>query len=190
MVSRQLRQMARGPPRWRKIRAASQMGTDGSDDAGGVCRPCIGNPLALSGFWRLSVRTFSGDGGSAIATESSGFYKGRWPVRLLADRAGFCLPRLARFGPSRGFPCQIRCGPGTSWLKAAQLFAFAPADRRWSGRSGSASVSVGQDAEAAARAAQRAALKPYRKFSHGERWHAMRPRPESPWLAFKGAVKR
>jgi hypothetical protein len=44
---------------------------------------------------------------------------------------------------------------------------FAPADRRWPGRSGSASGSDGQGAETAARAARRAALKPYRKFSHG-----------------------
>jgi hypothetical protein len=44
---------------------------------------------------------------------------------------------------------------------------FAPADRRWRRRSGSASGSGGVRAVAAARAAQRAALKPYRKFSHG-----------------------
>ena len=48
----------------------------------------------------------------------------------------------------------------------ARFRAFAPADRRWRRRSGSASGSEGERAEAAARAARRAALKPYRKFSH------------------------
>jgi len=43
---------------------------------------------------------------------------------------------------------------------------FAPADRRWRRRSGSASGSEGERAVAAARAARRAALKQYRKFSH------------------------
>ena len=43
---------------------------------------------------------------------------------------------------------------------------FAPADRRWRRRSGSASGSGGERAVAAARAARRAALKTYRKFSH------------------------
>jgi hypothetical protein len=43
---------------------------------------------------------------------------------------------------------------------------FAPADRRWRRRSGSASGSGGVRVVAAARAARRAALKPYRKFSH------------------------
>ncbi len=42
---------------------------------------------------------------------------------------------------------------------------FAPADRRWRRRSGSGSGSEGVRAVAAARAARRAALKPYRKFS-------------------------
>ena len=44
---------------------------------------------------------------------------------------------------------------------------FAPADRRRRRRSGSASGSEGVRAASAARAARRAALKPYRKFSHG-----------------------
>ena len=47
---------------------------------------------------------------------------------------------------------------------------FAPADRRWPGRSGSASGSEGVRAVAAARAARRAALKPYRKFSQASAW--------------------
>jgi hypothetical protein len=52
----------------------------------------------------------------------------------------------------------VRGGP---WVHV-----FAPADRRWRGRSGSRGGSVGERAVTAARAALRAALKPYRKFSH------------------------
>jgi hypothetical protein len=43
---------------------------------------------------------------------------------------------------------------------------FAPADRRWRRRRGSAGGSDGVRAVLAARAALQAALKPYRKFSH------------------------
>jgi hypothetical protein len=61
--------------------------------------------------------------------------------------------------------------------QAARLLLFAPADRRWRRRSGSGSGSGGVRAVAAARAARRAALKPYRKFSHalwtGEPRHAV-----------------
>ena len=51
------------------------------------------------------------DMGELLADGAAGFDEGRWPVRLLADRAGFCLPPLARCGPSRGFPCQIPTRP-------------------------------------------------------------------------------
>ena len=59
-------------------------------------------------------------------------------------------------------------------MAAPELSLFAPADRRWRRRSGSASGSGGVRAESAARAARRAALKDvqkvlkmYRRFSHG-----------------------
>ena len=49
---------------------------------------------------------------------------------------------------------------------AARIFVlFAPADRRWRRRSGSVSGSEGERAVSAARAARRAALKPYGKIS-------------------------
>ena len=44
---------------------------------------------------------------------------------------------------------------------------FAPADRRWARPARSPSGVPDVAAVSAARAAQRAALKPYRKFSHG-----------------------
>ena len=52
-------------------------------------------------------------------------------------------------------------------MAAPGFLVLAPADLRWRRRSGSASGSVGERAVSAARAARRAALKPYRKFSHG-----------------------
>ena len=66
--------------------------------------------------------------------------------------------------------CCRSSGPG--------FMLFAPADRRWRRRSGSGSGSEGERAVAAARAARRAALKPYRKFSHrlgDNRWWHQRP---------------
>jgi len=70
------------------------------------------------------------------------------------------------------------------YVERPRVSSFAPADRRWPGRSGSVSGSEGEGAVAAARAARRAALKPYRKFSHalwGQLWvgcgqYATRPR--------------
>ena len=42
---------------------------------------------------------------------------------------------------------------------------------------------------AAARAARRAALKPYRKFSHGRWRDAVGPGAKSPWFMLVGAVQ-
>jgi len=55
-------------------------------------------------------------------------------------------------------------------VKRPAFTHFAPADRRRRRRSGSASGSEGERAEAAARAARRAALKPYRKLISSGGW--------------------
>ena len=66
--------------------------------------------------------------------------RGGCPYACLAIGLASGLPALARSGPSRGFPCQIRRGPGTSRLIAARkVFAFRacrPALARRSGSSG------------------------------------------------------
>jgi hypothetical protein len=54
---------------------------------------------------------------------------------------------------------------------------------RWRRRSGSVSGSEGERAVSAARAARRAALKPYRKFSHGGPW-------QGPWQVWPVAGAR
>jgi hypothetical protein len=87
---------------------------------------------------------------------------------LVANRAGY-LPAPVR--PIRAIVRVPLSNPvaalRTIWLIAApRHLLFAPADRRQCRRSGSVSESEGERAEAAARAARRAALKPYRKFSH------------------------
>jgi hypothetical protein len=96
------------------------------------------------------------------------FTRGDGPYAVLAIGLASGLPRLARSGPSRGFPCQIRRGPGTSGGSGPKvLLLFAPAARRWRRRSGSASGSGGVRAVSAARAARRGRLEePYRNFSH------------------------
>jgi hypothetical protein len=70
--------------------------------------------------------------GAADFTRGDGPYAGH-AIGLASG-----LPALARSGPSRGFPCQIRRGPGAFRLTAARMvFVVAPADRRWARRSGS-----------------------------------------------------
>src|ERR1035437_838927 len=96
---------------------------------------------------RLSV---SGDDGQLCVEGAADLMRGDGPYASPAIGLASGLPALARFGPSRGFPCQFRRGSGDpSALRPKESFAFAPADRRWPGRSGS----DGQGAEAAARAA-------------------------------------
>jgi hypothetical protein len=58
-----------------------------------------------------ALKYSSSDSASAPGKRSGGFDKGRWPVRWLAIGLASGLPALARSGPSRGFPCQIRRGP-------------------------------------------------------------------------------
>ena len=46
-----------------------------------------------------------------LGSRSGGFDKGRWPVRLLADRAGFSPAPVSPMWAIARFPCQIRRGP-------------------------------------------------------------------------------
>ena len=74
------------------------------------------------------------------------------------------LPALARCGPPRGFPCQIRRGLVTLRIGGPKRpFCFAPPTGARHRRCGTASGSSGERAELAARAARRAALKPVQK---------------------------
>jgi hypothetical protein len=59
------------------------------------------------------------------------------------------------------------CDPAQERAEHGRGMGHLTADRRWRRRSGSASGSEGERAEAAVRAARGAALKTYRRFSHG-----------------------
>ena len=64
---------------------------------------------------------------------NGGFYKGRRLIRLPAIGLPLGMPASARYEPPRGFPCQIRRGPGRLGVEprpASELRFFAPADRR------------------------------------------------------------
>jgi len=99
-------------------------------------------------------------------------------ARTLVGGSGWLLP--APVSPMWAIAGVPLSNPGAApdlscLLAACGFWLFAPADRRWRRRSGSASGSGGVRAVAAARAARRAALKAYRKFSHG--------RPPTPVLS-------
>ena len=64
-----------------------------------------------------------------------------------------------------GYPAAELPETAVGQRRPESLPSFAPADRRWRRRIGSVSGSCGVRAVLAARAARRAALKPYRKFS-------------------------
>jgi hypothetical protein len=78
-----------------------------------------GDEIGCLGRWHLKCQQVRTMAGEVVAGQSCGFDKGRWPVRCSGDRAGFWAAPLARSGPSRGFPCQIRRGPETLGLTAA-----------------------------------------------------------------------
>jgi hypothetical protein len=92
---------------------------------------CPLHPLPLRRFFRSSFASPGGPrpcrepgpGGHIRAKRSSGLDKGRRPRKLSGDRAASGLPALARGGPPRGFPCQVRCGPGAgARQRALDLF--------------------------------------------------------------------
>ena len=67
------------------------------------------------------------------ARRSGGFDKGRRLIRLSAIGLPLGMPASARYEPPRGFPCQIRRGPGRFGVEARPVSVcrfFAPADRR------------------------------------------------------------
>jgi hypothetical protein len=108
----------------------------------------------------------TGGGGFTVARDrrSGGFDKGRWPVRLSSDRAGFrparispmwAIARVPLSNPPRPRGFQVRWRP----LRGSCL------SRQPTGV-GAAVAGAEACAVAAARAARWAALKPYRKFSH------------------------
>jgi hypothetical protein len=110
---------------------------------------------------------------SASYRRSGGFDKGRRLIRLPAIGLPSGMPAPARYEPPRGFPCQIRRGPGPPVREPRPVRTFS-LPRQPTGvrrrRCGSASGRSGERAELAARAARRAALKPYRKLIASGGW--------------------
>jgi hypothetical protein len=113
----------------------------------------------------LSIAANSGTLGQVQSRPSS-------RVRLPRSSTGAVVLRSQTALTGSDRPGQFRqreqgrptCTDETCCMSSGPSFMlFAPADRRWPGRSGSASGSEGQGAVAAARAARRAALKTYRK---------------------------
>jgi hypothetical protein len=103
------------------------------------------------------------------ADRVTGFDKGRWPVRLSANRAGFSPAPVSPIWAIARVPLS---NPDTSQkltrlIAAPRYFAFRASRPALARPERRASESDGLGAESAARAAWRAALKPYRKFSHG-----------------------
>ena len=91
----------------------------------------------VNGFLTVAATSsrVSSTGGRRLASRwrSGGFDKGRRPVRLLADRAGFWPARKSPMRVAARVPFQIRRGPVTSAVLAAApngTCFFAPADRR------------------------------------------------------------
>jgi hypothetical protein len=130
--------------------------------------------LSVKDYWPLvsllpiAANSWSGQvlSRSSSRVRSPGSSTGAVALRSQTGLTGSDRPRTIRAAGAGTTPrAHMKLAVG----RAARISSFAPADRRWPGRSGSASGSEGQGAEAAARAARRAALKPYRKFSHG-RW--------------------
>ena len=115
----------------------------------------------------LSARPRSGCDVAAPCGRSGGFDKGRRPVRLPADRAGFWP---ARMSPMRAAARVPLSNPPRPWrlpgLPRPRTRAFRASRPALARPERSASESDGQGAVSAARAARGAALKPYRKFSH------------------------
>src|SRR5215467_13600007 len=97
-----------------------------------------------------------------LADGATDLTRGGGPYASHAVGLASGLPALARSGPSRGFPCQIRRGPGTSRLAAAREVFACRASRPALGPAAAGAL-AGAEAEAAvaaARAARRAALIP------------------------------
>ena len=127
----------------------------------------VNEPWPLASMLPIAANSWSGQVRSRPSSRvrSPGSSTGAVVLRSQTALTGSARPWTIRSG-SRDAPqwtgeLRRSSGPG--------LLAFAPADRRWRRRSGSASGSEGVRAVSAARAARRAALKPYRKFSHGLR---------------------
>jgi len=117
----------------------------------------------------LKCQCSTGNGAPSSRRQSGGFDKGRWPVRWPGDRAGFWPARISPTWAIARVPCQIRRGsdlPASTAVRLGLLVFSRQPTGVWRRRRGSVSGSGGVRAESAARAARRAALKPYRKFSH------------------------
>ena len=95
--------------------------------------------------------------------DAEGALDGFCPGRTIPRSGAHLLPTAAKSGLLVRELHTDNCRACQWW--PGVLFIFAPADRRWRRRRGSASGSYGVRAVLAARAARRAALKPYRKFS-------------------------
>jgi hypothetical protein len=110
---------------------------------------------------------------AAARRRNGGLDKGRRLIRLSAIGLPPGMPASARSEPPRGFPCQIRRGPGRLELNRGP-HPYLAVSRQPTGvlcrRCGSVSESDGLGAVLAARAARRAALKPYRKLTDGGYW--------------------
>jgi hypothetical protein len=110
--------------------------------------------------------------------------RGDGPYAVFAIGLASGLPALARSGPSRGSLVKSAAAPNLREDCGPKVpVFFAPADRR---RPAGARASAGAEARAPSRRRgrpRRAALKPYRKFSHA----GQHTRDSTPRLRLKGA---
>jgi hypothetical protein len=154
------------------------------------CQRAVCGQLILDSRRRYDLDAFEDgrDGDRHVSPKRSGrFGKGRRPVRLLADRAGFWP---ARVNPMRAAATVPLPNPPRTWclpgLRRPEAMPFAPADRHRPGRSG---APMGATARAPSRRRERpcgAALKLWRTSSHNlgsarhspRRFH--RPPPNAP----------
>ena len=107
------------------------------------------------------VRTAAGE---FQAERSDGFDKGRWPVRCLSDRAGFWPARVSPIWAIARVPLSNPPRPWNFWAVAARrYFCFSREP------TGVGAAVAGAEACVPCRRRERpgAALKTYRKFSHG-----------------------
>jgi len=99
------------------------------------------------------------------AEACGGFDKGRWPVSWPGDRAGFWPARISPMWAIARVPLSNPPRPREAFASIAALCFSRQPTGAWRRRCGSASGSCGERAVLAARAARRAALKPYRNFA-------------------------
>ena len=152
-------------PRSRSLRVATILASPGRQRVNRQIKLSVNRFWPLVSLLPIAAISWSGQVLSRPSSRvrSPGSSTGAVVLRSQTALTGSDRPRTI---PAAGAGTPTCTDETCCTCQAARLSAFAPADRRWRRRSGSASGSEGERAVAAARAARRAALKPYRKFSH------------------------